>query len=374
MIRHLAQRHSITVASLAHTQEEFDQGAGLKDYCEEVIAEVLPNSVRWSQAFKALFSPTPSSVAYFWSARLYKRIENRFRSTNFDVVFVHCAFVAQYVLGCQNSFRILDFGDLDSAKWAEYSRWKSFPLSLGYAIEAAKLRKYERDIALQFHRCTVTTQGELDEFHKLGVPTPCLLIPNGVDTAYFASNGRSGNGSNAIVFLGRMDYFPNIDGIQYFAKDVFPIVRQKRPDAVLRIVGSNPSKSIRELAKMPNVSVTGHVPDVRPYLKNAAVSIAPLRIARGTQNKILESMAFGLPVVATAQAAKGVQATRGRDLFVAEDARSFAKMVLEVLTNKQLAKGLSEAGRNQVEKAHVWSSSMEVLDNVLAERSLKPSV
>ena len=118
-------------------------------------------------------------------------------------------------------------------------------------------------MARHFHRCTVTTQGEMEEFQKLSVTTPCMLIPNGVDTTYFSPNGRSGDSSNAIIFLGRMDYFPNIDGIHYFAKDIFPIIRDRKPDVELRIIGSNPVKSVRELAKLPNISVTGHVPDVR---------------------------------------------------------------------------------------------------------------
>ena len=166
-----------------------------------------------------------------------------------------------------------------------------------------------------------------------------------------------------------MDYFPNIDGIHYFAKDIFPIIRDRKPDVELRIIGSNPVKSVRELAKLPNISVTGHVPDVRHHLKDAALSIAPLRIARGTQNKILESMASGLPVVATPEAVKGVQATPGLHLFVAEDSHKFAETAIDLLTNAQLRRTLSEAGRKQVEEAHVWPTSMKLVDELLAEAS-----
>jgi len=372
MIRHLSRNHSVVIASLAHTEQELAEGSGLKDYCEEVIAEILPNSMRWSRAFKAVLASTPSSVAYFWSSRLYRRIRERLLTTDFDVIFVHCAFVAQYVKDYEYGFKVLDFGDLDSAKWAQYSRWKRFPFSVGYAVEAAKLRRYERDIARRFNRCSVTTQGEMEEFHKLGVTTSCRLIPNGVDTEYFTPDRWNSASSRVIVFLGRMDYFPNIDGVNYFVKEIFPIIREKREDAELRIIGSNPAKSVRELRKLPNISVTGHVRDVRPYLKDAAVSIAPLRIARGTQNKILESMAFGIPVVATPEASKGVQAIHGRDLLVADNSQSFAQKVLDLMMNRQLAIVLSEAGRRQVERAHRWSTSMNILDNLLAEASARP--
>src|SRR5689334_10512681 len=147
MIRHLSQRHSVVVASLAHTEQEREEASGLEQYCEEAIVEVLPDTIRWMNACKALPTSTPSSVAYFWSPRLAARIQERIAKTRFDAVLVHCAFVAQYVMDCTHAARVLDYGDIDSVKWAEYAQWKMFPLSWGYALEARKLRAYERKIA-----------------------------------------------------------------------------------------------------------------------------------------------------------------------------------------------------------------------------------
>jgi len=367
MIRHLSQKHSVVVASLAHTERELKEGAGLKDYCDEVIAEVLPTPTRWLQALKALPTRTPSSVAYFWSPRLYQRIEQTVLQTRFDVTFVHCAFVAQYVMDLQTGFRIMDFGDLDSAKWAEYSHWKSFPFSSMYAFESKKLRAYERSVARLFDHCTITTEGERDEFQNLQVPTPHTVIPNGVDVSYFSPAEISISPDLSIVFIGRMDYFPNIDGVCYFAENILPLIRQKMPKVEFRIVGSNPTRKVRELTKMPGIVVTGHVPDVRRYLHDGAIAIAPLRIARGTQNKILESMAMGIPVVATPKAAKGIQAVPGRDLLVAETPHVFANQVLALLHNADLRRTLSAAARKQVEKAHLWPAAMNILDHTLAE-------
>ena len=129
MIRHLSQKHDVVVASVAHTQQELEEGAGLKEYCAEIYAEVVPEKTRWLQAVKALPTATPSSVAYFASSRLCQRINEAAERISFDVVMVHCAFAAQYGLGVSAKFRLMDFGDLDSGKWLDYSKWHSFPLS-----------------------------------------------------------------------------------------------------------------------------------------------------------------------------------------------------------------------------------------------------
>jgi sugar transferase (PEP-CTERM/EpsH1 system associated) len=374
MIQHLSKRHEVIVGSLAHTEQEFAEGSPLKDYCKEVIAEIVPDSVRWAQAAAALFTLKPSSVAYFGSRRLRRRIEDAASRHTFDAVIVHCAFAAQYAVGIPAGFRLIDFGDLDSGKWFDYAKWRGVPLRYGYALEARKLRAYERKLAQSFDYCTLTTQGELEEFKKFQLARPHSVIPNGVDSEYFQPNGRKDKAAAIIVFVGRMDYFPNIDGALYFTSTILPIIHRSIPNAEFRIVGSNPTNEIHRLAKIPGIKVTGHVNDVRPYLTDAAVSVAPLRLARGTQNKILESMAMGLPVVATAQAAKGIQAVSPTHLLIGETPEAFATQVIEVIQRPSLREALSEAGRKRVAMAHDWASSMKLLDEVLvvgsaAERS-----
>jgi sugar transferase (PEP-CTERM/EpsH1 system associated) len=367
-IRHLSQTNSVTVATLAHTQQELIQGQGLKEYCHRVIAEVIPSRVRWGRALRALYSSTPSSVAYFRSVSLQRQIDDLLASENFDAIIVLCAFMAQYVLAWRGGCRILDYGDIDSAKWRDYSRYKAIPLSWAYAWEAAKLRNYERRIARHFHHCTVISRGELEEFQRFEVDVPCAIVPNGVDTDYFFYDAGNRNGAPTIVFLGRMDYFPNVDGVQYFVREVFPLVRKKLPAVELRIIGSNPAKSVRELAKIPNVSITGYVQDVRSYLRGAAVSIAPLRIARGTQNKILEALAIGIPTVATPEAAKGVECVPGKQLLVADCATAFAEEVIRVIEDSSLRKNLAEAGRLQIEQVYGWDHALGRFDTILTQR------
>jgi polysaccharide biosynthesis protein PslH len=366
MIQHLSRNHAVTVASLAASDEELRQGAGLADLNVKVIAEVLPPVARWRQAVTALPTGAPSSAAYFWSARLRRRVLQAAGEGPFDLVMVHCAFVGPYADDIAAKLKILDFGDMDSAKWATYARHRGLPLSLGYALESRKLRRLEARLAARFDRITVTTRGEGDTFRALDVDRPFRVIPNGVDTSYFKPRPDPGPEGRTLVFLGRMDYFPNVDGVRWFVSDVWPRVQRQLPDARLRIVGSSPVAAIRRLADLPGVTVTGSVPDVRPHLQDAAVSLAPLRIARGTQNKILESMAMGLPVVATSAAAAGIQAQPGRHLLAADDATAFADCVVGLLTDQTRRQDLARTAQQEVLSAHDWSASMRLLDDVLA--------
>jgi len=365
MIKHLNVSHAVTVVSLAESAKELDEGSGLKAHCTNLIAEVLSPQVRWFQAYVALLNGKPSSVAYFRSSRLMSRIKDVLSKERFDLVFVHCAFVAQYVLGIQCPIRILDFGDLDSEKWLEYSLRKPFPFSLGFKIEAQKLRNYEKMIANQFTHCAVTTGGELDSYEKMNVPIPCTVISNGVDLNYFHNESKPTQISNNIVFVGRMDYYPNIDGVEYFVDDIFPIIRQQFPKVAFQIVGSNPGRRVRRLASIPGVTVTGHVPDVRPYLCNAGVAVAPLRIARGVQNKILEALAMNIPSVTTPQVARGVEGIDGEHLLVGEGPEMFAKQVVRLFEDHALRGRIVKAGRQMLEDTYTWSHSMKILDKLI---------
>lgn len=365
MIRHLSQRHRVVVATLAHSQDELEQGAGLKHHCSEVLAEVVPSPVRWMHAVTALPSSLPSSARYFHSARLQRRIQELQSRMTIDAVIVHCAFVADYVKNVRAPFKMMDFGDLDSRKWLDYSRYKTLPFSWGYGLESFKLERVERRLAHAFDHCTVTAQGELESYRDLGAATPCTVIPNGVDSDYFHVSEQQSQRSRTIVFLGRMDYFPNVAGILDFVKNVLPLVRRRVPDAHLSIVGSNPLAKIRALEKLAGISVTGYVPDVRPHVAGAAVAIAPLSIARGTQNKVLECMAMGIPVVASPQVAKGVQASPGRHLLVGKTPEEFAAHIVKLLENSQLRTTIAGAARGQVVLGHSWPESMKLLDGIV---------
>jgi hypothetical protein len=201
--------------------------------------------------------------------------------------------------------------------------------------------------------------------------TPSDWFPNGVDSEYFAPAGKPYD-PDGIVFVGRMDYYPNQECMADFCANVMPLLRARRPATTLTIVGADPSPAVRELGKLPGVTVTGSVPDVRPWLHDAALMVAPLNIARGTQNKILEGMAAGVPVVASGVAAGGVDALVPEHLLAASAPDEYVEAILRVLDHPEERARLARAGRGRMLSHHTWPQSMRRLDAIV-ERCLAQS-
>jgi hypothetical protein len=260
--------------------------------------------------------------------------------------------------------KILDFGDMDSQKWLDYALLKPFPLSLGYKLEGLKMLAAEKRLAKKFDLCTATTRAEWQTLEDYGTGARTDWFPNGVDAGFFSPDG-SAHEPETISFIGRMDYYPNIECMQRFCADVWPQLRAKRPAMQLLIVGADPVPAVRELGQLPGVTVTGSVPDVRPFVRRSAVNIAPLKIARGTQNKILEAMAMGVPVVTTRLAAGGVDAEAGEHLLVADTPAEMVEAVLRIVDNPAERERLARAGRERMLSHHAWPRSMQRLDAII---------
>ncbi|MFQ5774656.1 MAG: TIGR03087 family PEP-CTERM/XrtA system glycosyltransferase [Kiloniellaceae bacterium] len=364
MIKHLSDRHEVTVASLARSAEEARAGEGIAPHCHTYLMETVSAPGAMVRMVLGAPTPKPASMAYFYAPTLKRRIREEIERTAFDLIFVHCSSVAQYVEDVTSVPKILDFGDMDSHKWLDYARVRRFPVSLVYLLEGAKLRRAEVRLARRFDYCTCTTRAEFETLEGYGVGTPAGWFPNGVDLDYFAP-GAAPYDPEAIVFVGRMDYFPNQRGMLDFCANVLPRIRAQRPGARLAIVGANPSRAVRDLANLPGVTVTGTVADVRPFLAGAAVAVAPLEIARGTQNKILESLAMGVPVVASEVAARGVDAVPGEHLLAAGSADDFAAQILRLMAHPAERRRFAEAGRARAETHHDWQASMRRLDALI---------
>jgi polysaccharide biosynthesis protein PslH len=371
MIRHLARSHDVTVCSLVRSAQEAEEGAGLAAHCKRYEMVRVDDAVQAVRMVARLPTTTPSSFGFFDSPELQRRIDTALAGERYDLVFVHCSSVARYVERVAGPRKILDFGDMDSQKWREYAQSKPAPLAWGYALEAAKLEREEARLARCFDLCTATTRAEWETLEALGTGVASDWFPNGVDADYFAPATQPYD-RDRIVFVGRMDYYPNQVCMQAFCADVMPRLREKRPSLRLDIVGADPSPTIRRLGDLPGVRVTGSVPDVRPYLHEAALMVAPLTIARGTQNKILEGMAAGVPVVTSRIAAGGVDATAPEHLLVASTPDEYVQAILRILDDPAERSRLSAAGRARMLSHHAWPQSMRRLDAIV-ERALGPA-
>ena len=274
-----------------------------------------------------------------------------------DRVVAFSSAMAQFV-PAGLSLKLMDMVDVDSDKWAQYAPTQPWPLSWLYRREAEKLAEWENQAARSFNATFLVSQAEASLL-KARAPDAVDRIhwfENGVDAFHFSPEHELPNpypkGVMPIVFTGAMDYWPNVDAVRWFAETVFPRVKAALPDAVFFIVGSDPTETVQHLSRISGVTVTGTVPDVRPYLKHAACAVAPLRLARGVQNKVLEAMSMARPVVASPQATEGISAEVGLDLLEAGDEQSFAEQVIRVCEG--LYPELGQHGRATVLRAYDW--------------------
>jgi sugar transferase (PEP-CTERM/EpsH1 system associated) len=375
-LAHLARRHRVHLGCLADDADDLQHAGTLRQMTAS--CEVVPLDLRRArlQSLAALAAGAPLSVRWFESARLRRWVERTVREEALDAVLVFSSSMASYVEGVDLPC-VMDFCDVDSDKWRQYAARAPWPLRPVYALEARRLRQFEMRVLRRCSAATLVTEREralwsdlpADLFAKVHV------IPNGVDLDYFApaTAPRAAAGMPpAIVFTGAMDYYANVDAVVFFAEEVLPRVRAAVPEARFTIVGNRPTPRVQALARRPGVEVTGFVADTRPYYAGAAVCVVPLRIARGIQNKLLEAMAMGRPVVASPAAAAGLGARSGDEVRVADGAAAMAAAVVDLLRDPQRATAMGDAARRFVEREYVWERAMDRLEQLLASSIVAP--
>ena len=351
--------------ALARTPGEAEEGRGIAPHCARFEMAVVSNPVQAARMVLRLPTPVPSSMGYFYSGDLAWRVRGLLAREGFDLIFVHCSSVAQYVAGVHGTPKILDFGDMDSQKWLEYARYKPFPLSAGYWLEGRKLEREERRLAGLFDLCTATTRAEWETLEGYPRGSPPTFPEWRGQRLFFPHRRALPRGHH--MLRRRMDY-TQPECMYDFCAMVLPRIQL----AARKRSAHNRRRSLaggQELAERPGVTVTGSVPDVRPYLQRSALMVAPLNIARGTQNKILESMAAGVPVVTSGAAAGGVDAVAQEHFLVANAPEEHAAAVLRVLEDRGERARLAAAGRARMLSHHAWERSMRRLDRIIERAS-----
>jgi sugar transferase (PEP-CTERM/EpsH1 system associated) len=367
-IRYLARRHEVSVACLADGPEDPANAEGLLPIVKSIDVVALSHRRAQLRALMALAGRSPLTLAYFNEPELRRRVKARLEGRQFDAIVIYSSGMAQFVEDGPDLPRIMVFSDLDSLKWRQYAENMRPPKRWIYDLEARRLLRYERRVAAEFDHSLFCTERELQDSRLLLPGARISCLGNGVDLDYFRPMANA-KLTNALVFTGIMDYFPNVDGVVWFGEEILPRIREQVPDVTLTICGARPAPRVKALERLPGVTITGQVPDVRPYLARASVGVIPLRLGRGVQNKLLEAMAMGLPTVATTVASGGINASEGTDLLVADDAESFAASVVRLLTDEQMRANMSRSARSAMERNYHWDVQMSALENILASTS-----
>jgi len=376
LLKRLTETYRVFLGAFVDDPADWEYTKVLSNLCADVYLRPLNPLQAKFRCLAGLVSRQALTLSYYRDAAMQSWVDGVIDSEGIDQVVIFSSAMAQYVEGnaYRDIYRLVDYVDMDSAKWSQYSQTKPWPNSWLYRREGRLLLDYELKIASTFDACFFVSQAERDYFTQYFPSSSgnIYYYNNGVDTDYFNPSREYANPyqhyKKIIVFTGAMDYWANIDAVCWFAHKIFPSIRKQLGDVYFYIVGSNPAQEVCRLENEGNIKVTGKVPDVRPYLAHAALAIAPMRIARGVQNKVLEALAMNCPIIATDSAVQGIAVERGRGLLVLDSEQEMVIGISRFLTGDT---GIfsSTSGRACVLDKYNWDFNVGVLAEHLKNTS-----
>lgn len=365
LIRSLSENgHEVTVATLWNSDEEEQDMRELEPYCHTVRGVRVPKSRSYLNSLLALPTRTPLQVVYSWLPA-FENLLDQLDPEGFDVIHVEHLRGVRYALYLKEKYPglpiVWDSVDCISLlfRWAS-QRSRSFFGRWLTRFELSRTERYEGDLVRKFDRVLVTSpidKQALLELANLPQDHPLVqVLTNGVDLDYFQPDADVQRDPSTVVITGKMSYHANITMALNLAEEIMPLVWAENPDVKLQIVGKDPSTDVQKLGDDPKIEVVGSVPDLRPYLQQATVAAAPILYGVGIQNKVLEAMACGTPVVVTPQAVSAIQVSDGQQVMIGADPYSFAQKILELLEDPQKRKLVGENGLIYVTEHHKWTT------------------
>lgn len=370
-LKALAEKYEIYLGTFIDDPADKPYVDELKAYCKDsccVDLEPIPSKLKSLTGF---LTGEALSLPYYRNARLQAWVDKTIAEWNIERALIFSSPMAQYLSNQPRVSLVADFVDVDSDKWRQYAASKTWPASWVYRREAQKLLEFETHAAGLAKTTVFVSEQEAQLFRQLAprVAEKISFVNNGVDTEFFDPQLSFAcpfaENQAAIVFTGAMDYWANVDAVVWFAQQVFPSVKRQIPHARFYIVGSKPAKAVQMLAENdPSVTVTGRVDDVRQYIAHARLVVAPLRIARGIQNKVLEAMAMAKPIVATSAAMEGIPGNGSLQVAVADNPQEFAAQVVGLL---QQPFAPIMAHRRYVQEDFSWQHNGESLCEMLSD-------
>jgi len=377
LLKSLAQQFRIYLGAFVDDYNDWQYHKILENYCVSLFLRPLNPVVAKIRSITGIFRQQPLSLPYYYDRRMQQWVSQMLAQNDIKNIMVFSSTMAQYVVSdnLKSCRRVADFVDVDSEKWLQYSNSASFPKNIIYKREAKRLATYEKNIANKFDYTFFVSKEEMTLFAKNNPECENRLrfYKNGVDTNYFNPIHTLENpfpkGSLPIVFTGAMNYWANIEAVSWFSTDILPRIIEIVPNAHFYIVGSNPSDGVLLLNRHTNITVTGAVSDIRPYMKYASVIVAPLRIARGIQNKVLEGMAMAKPIVATPAALEGIEKCINYKIPLAIDAKRFANECIQVLQNQKSDIPIPEA-RKCILENYNWEKNLRNVMSLFVSQTI----
>jgi sugar transferase (PEP-CTERM/EpsH1 system associated) len=371
LLKYLARDYRVHLGTFVDDPEDWKYLPALREICGETRFVPLPPSWAKLRSLTGLLRGEPLTLSYYRDRRLADWVAQLVSQRPLQGIVVFSSAMAQYLPAALPKLRrIVDFVDVDSDKWRQYGTRHRWPLSWLYRREADTLLQFERQQAAAADVSIFVTEAEAALFRQCAPETAARVtfVENGVDSDYFRPDPGYPNpyvtGERVLVFTGAMDYWANVDAVTWFAHEVFPRVFADNPSARFYIAGSRPAEPVQRLARLPGVRVTGAVKDIRPYLAHAAAAVAPLRIARGVQNKVLEALAMAKPVLATSHAIDGLKPWPEFARLVADEATVMARRAVELLDGSDRTH-LGGLGREYVLTNYNWARNLQRLGQFL---------
>lgn len=374
MLKEWRRLHDITYVSLfpAGTPEEAKQHA--RNYSSEQAWVPWRDKPKRTFGFyldllkNLFFSRLPYVIDKYHSAEAVRTLRRLQQEKPFDLIVADFPSMAMNIFeaGLDTRRGVIFQHNVESQIWRRHHEAARHPLMKAYMrLQWQRFARFEPEVCRRFGGVIAVSRDDAERFRtEFGLTNVLGDVATGVDVDFFGAVPRAPKPAD-LVFLGSMDWMPNVDGIVDFVRTTFPAIKARRADATLTIVGRNPAPAVLALAAQdPSIRVTGTVPDVRPYMAQAALSIVPLRVGGGTRIKIFEAMAMGVPVVSTTIGAEGLPVTDGHDIVIADDAEAFANRVAELLDNPARARGIGEAGQTLVRERFSWRNAVAEFDRM----------
>jgi len=357
-VKRLSSEHEVTLVSFVAHEAELAHAAQLRPFCRGVrVVQMSPRHSALTAAANA-WRREPLQVLYYRSSSMQRLVvqtasEASAEGRPFDAAIAHLFRMAPYLERCAGAYRIVDLTDAISQEVDRSLPYRGLVWRMIYTLESPRIRRYERWTADSFDESWLISQADRQLLAAQRPQANLRVVPNGVDASRFFPTHQPSL-PDSLIFVGHLGVLHNIDAVTYLAREILPRVRAQVPGCTLEVVGASPSADVRRLENLPGVTVVGYVQDLNQHLNRAAVFVAPLRFAAGVQNKVLEAMAAGRPVVTTSLVNAGLGAQAGRDLLVADGADDTASKIVGLLSDAERRARIGQAGLAFVHQAHNW--------------------